>query len=415
MPDILSQEEIDALRSAAADVDAVALIDLLAKYSVEKEAIARFFVVIDELGKGDLEKGACEKSALLALDVTIEGKSVSKRQRTGLRTMVKARIATQHYNKQQEEEQEAGEARKTMVMPYDFKHPARVNRNQLRTLENLHDNFARLLSASLSETFHTVVDVDTAFIDQTTYAEFILSLSNPALSYQFTLGPTNGQVILDLAMPVVFATIDHSFGGSGNSQGVSARQVTPIEIGEINTLAKRMFEDLESTWEPVLPVQIDDVELETNPEFMQVTPASEIVIVLAFEVNSTNCSGLITLCYPFFTLEPILPLLGPTNYVRYKRGDEAELRRQNLLRLGGMELPVKAEVGTGKISVADARRLKAGDVIVLETHADELAVVYVDDKPKYLGYACTSKHGKNSVKVAGLVPATEQEKYRNRG
>jgi len=43
VPDILSQEEIDALRSAAADVDAVALIDLLAKYSVEKEAIARFF------------------------------------------------------------------------------------------------------------------------------------------------------------------------------------------------------------------------------------------------------------------------------------------------------------------------------------------------------------------------------------
>ena len=80
-----------------------------------------------------------------------------------------------------------------------------------------------------------------------------------------------------------------------------------------------------------------------------------------------------------------------------------------------MELPVKAEVGTGKISVADARRLKAGDVIVLETHADELAVVYVDDKPKYLGYACTSKHGKNSVKAAGLVPATEQEQYRNRG
>ena len=106
----------------------------------------------------------------------------------------------------------------------------------------------------------------------------------------------------------------------------------------------RMFEDLESTWELVLPVQIDDVEFETNPDFMKVTP----------------------------------------------------------------------EMGAGKISVADARRLKAGDVIVLETHPDELAVVHVDDKPKYLSYACRSKHGKNSVKVAGVVPASEQEKYRNR-
>ena len=77
-----------------------------------------------------------------------------------------------------------------IVTNYDFKHPARVNKTQLRTLENLHDNFARLLSSTLSRTMRQVVDVDTAFVDQTTYAEFIMSLSNPAMSYQFTLGPT---------------------------------------------------------------------------------------------------------------------------------------------------------------------------------------------------------------------------------
>ena len=37
-----------------------------------------------------------------------------------------------------------------IITPYDFKHPARVNRTQMRTLENLHDNFARLLSSTLS-------------------------------------------------------------------------------------------------------------------------------------------------------------------------------------------------------------------------------------------------------------------------
>ena len=88
---------------------------------------------------------------------------------------------------------------------YDFKHPARVNKDQLRTLENLHDNFARLLSSTFSGAMRAVVDVDTAFVDQTTYAEFIMSLSNPSCSYQFNLGPTGGQAIIDIAMPVVFA------------------------------------------------------------------------------------------------------------------------------------------------------------------------------------------------------------------
>ena len=86
-----------------------------------------------------------------------------------------------------------------------------------------------------------VVDVDTAFIDQTTYAEFIMSLSNPSCSYQFTLGPTNGQVVLDVAMPIVFAAVDRIFGGKGASEGVQARQMTPIEIGIINRIAKRDY------------------------------------------------------------------------------------------------------------------------------------------------------------------------------
>ena len=88
-----------------------------------------------------------------------------------------------------------------VITQYDFKHPARVNKHQLRTLENLHDNFARLLSSTFSGAMRAVVDVDTAFVDQTTYAEFILSLSNPSCSYQFTLGPTNGQAIIDISMP----------------------------------------------------------------------------------------------------------------------------------------------------------------------------------------------------------------------
>ena len=32
-----------------------------------------------------------------------------------------------------------------VVQGYDFKHPARVNRDQLRMLESLHENGARLL------------------------------------------------------------------------------------------------------------------------------------------------------------------------------------------------------------------------------------------------------------------------------
>ncbi|MFC1526706.1 hypothetical protein ACFL6X_07850, partial [Candidatus Latescibacterota bacterium] len=143
------------------------------------------------------------------------------------------------------------------VTSYDFKHPARVNKDQLRTLENLHDNFARLLSSTLSGAMRAVVDVDTAFVDQTTYAEFIMSLSNPAASYEFTLGlpgvggppnsqglPSGGRAIMDFAMPIVFGIVDRVHGGKGSSKGVDARQMSQIEMGLLaSKVVKRAIED----------------------------------------------------------------------------------------------------------------------------------------------------------------------------
>ncbi len=286
---------------------------------------------------------------------------------------------------------EAGElsdaASQRIVTTYDFKHPARVNKDQLRTLENLHDNFARLLSSTFSGAMRAVVDVDTAFVDQTTYAEFIMSLSNPSCSYQFTLGPTSGQAIIDFAMPVVFAFVDRIFGGKGSSAGIDARQLTPIETGVINRIVKRVIEDLEATWEPILRVEITDIELETNPEFMQITAPSEIVILLAFEVNSTNCTGLVSLCYPFFTLESVLPRLGNNqNYARISRTNQAEQRAANRTRLEKTKLPLSVELARGEVTMRQLQELRVGDLLTLgNTDYRQKAVLFVGDEPKFVG------------------------------
>ncbi|MBT6147675.1 MAG: hypothetical protein HOH74_19715 [Gemmatimonadetes bacterium] len=296
---------------------------------------------------------------------------------------------------------------------YDFKHPARVNKDQLRTLENLHDNFARLLSHTFSGVMRDVVDVDTAFVDQTTYREFIMSLSNPACSYQFRLGPTSGQAILDFSMPVVFGAVDRVFGGQGSSQGVDARQLTQVEMGVCASILKRVVADLEATWQPLLPVEVSRIELETNPDLMQITAGSEIVILLAFEVNSPHMSGLIRLCYPFFTLESILPLLGQRSWAGPPRGDLTTLRQQNMQRLANTFVPLRAEFARGQIRLCDARRVQVGDVLEMETGRNEPAVVYVGEEPKMLGLPFTNDRGRTTVKVIDMLRAEHEDVINN--
>ena len=303
-------------------------------------------------------------------------------------------------------------AKRPIITSYDFKHPARVNKDQLRTMENLHDNFARLLSSTFSGAMRAIVDVDTAFVDQTTYREFIMSLSNPSCSYQFTLGPTNGQVIIDVPLPLVSAFVDRTFGGKGSSQGASGQQLTPIEIGVINNVVKRVIEDLEATWEPILPVEIYDIELETNPEFMQITAAQEIVILMAFEVNSTNASGLVSVCYPFFTLEPILPKLGQNTRIVHGRPSREEMQLQNRLRLAEMDVPLVAELGRTKVKLAEAEALQEGDIIRLPTRVQDPLAVHLGGRPKLLARPFgKKKSGELKLKVVGEVPVDYQDRH----
>ena len=299
-----------------------------------------------------------------------------------------------------------------VVHNYDFKHPQRVNKDQLRTLENLHDNFARLLSSTFSGTMRAVVDVETAFVDQTTYAEFIMSLSNPSCSYQFGMEPTNGSAIIDFAMPVAFAFVDRIFGGKGSSQGVEARQLTPIEIGVINKIVKRVIEDLEITWDPILRVEISDIELETNPEFIQITAASEIVILVAFEVNSTNASGLVSLCYPFFTLESILPRLGQQSYVRQKLNID-ELHTRNFQRLQKTFVPLRAELARGTATFKELQELQVGDLLHLDTPVRDKSVLYVADEPKFLAKAGRMGR-KYGVQIVQQVQDEDEEVFKNK-
>jgi len=301
------------------------------------------------------------------------------------------------------------EASECRITGYDFKHPARINKDQLRTLESLHDQFARLLSSTLSGTMRAVVDVDTAFVDQTTYREFIMSLSNPSLSYQFSLAGA-GQAIIDIAMPVVFGIIDRAMGGAGSGKGVDARQVTPIEIQQMNQVARRVIRDLEDTWRPIRECPISDVELETNPEFMQITAPSEIVILLAFEVNATNMSGLISLCYPFFTLEPLVHLLGRRSPDGQPRHSRAERQRANRLRLGDVDLDLVAELGRARIRAGEAAELAAGDVICLQTRTGDPARVFIGGQPTFLAWPCEDE-GDVKLRIAGRIPPHLAGKY----
>jgi flagellar motor switch protein FliM len=270
------------------------------------------------------------------------------------------------------------------AMSYDFRRPQQVHKDHARRMENIHEQFARLLASSISSNMRQVVDVDLAFCDQLLYHEFISSLPSPGSSYTFVMAPFGGQAILSIANELVMAIIDRAFGGQGRSfVGSDDRPLTQIEMNTINKLASRIFTDLEATWEPVARVKITEVGLETNPEFIQIAAPGDGCFIVAFEANARSATGLVHLCYPLGTLEPLSEKISPTPGTRTRDADPAQVSRQRRA-LGKMKIPVHLQVARGALSLNEVAELQEGDVVKLDTQKDEPAVLFVGGRAKYL-------------------------------
>jgi len=180
-----------------------------------------------------------------------------------------------------------------------------VSIDQLRALENRHDNFAHCVSAALTEEWGAVVDVDCMYVDQNTYGEFLMALALPCCAYRCLMKPSNDWAILDFSKPMIFPFVDRKTEGEDPAERSEESRFAHIQAGVIDPIVKTVFAVLEATWEPVSRIEATDIQLETNPERMKVAQADDKVILFGFEVNATLFSGMMTLCYP----SSVVPLL----------------------------------------------------------------------------------------------------------
>ena len=73
---------------------------------------------------------------------------------------IDALLSAVSYGEDVEVKAEPTSKEERFVNTYDFRHPARVSKDQLRTLQNLHDNFARLVSATFSTIQRAIIEIN---------------------------------------------------------------------------------------------------------------------------------------------------------------------------------------------------------------------------------------------------------------
>lgn len=269
------------------------------------------------------------------------------------------------------------------VVTYDFKHPNRVSKDQIRTLENMHDSFAGHFGSALSTMLRSIADVDLVSVDQITYSEFIMSLVTPSSTYTFTAAPLDGLCLVDFNPTLTFSIIDRMFGGHGKILETE-RELTGIERSVMSRVAGRLYNELQRSWENLVKIDIEQKSFETNPHFIQIVPPGESVVVISFQVKLFQSTGLLTICYPYMSLEPIVTKLSGQNWMdaTKKKNLDAD-RRTTLHNLNGVGVDIAAVLCRTQIKVRDFMALSLGDVVRADAKINAPVEVLINHRKKY--------------------------------
>ena len=285
---------------------------------------------------------------------------------------------------------------------YDLTSQDRIIRGRLPTLETIHHRFCYLFRSTLSTILRRIVDVSAASIEMIKFADFLKAIPVPASFHIFRLKPLRGVAIMVLESKLIFSLIDCFFGGEGySSTKIEGRDFTEIEQRIIEKVAKGALRDLEVAWRPVHSLTIQWDRSEINPQFINIVPPSEAVIVASFELEIEGYRGLMTLCIPYSTIEPIRRELQ-TGF----QSDRLEVDQAWIDRLTGLlkevKLNVAVELGQVELRLSEMVNLRPGDIIQLDKDADEELVVKIDGVPKFKGCPGLLK-GNKAIQISSVI------------
>lgn len=295
----------------------------------------------------------------------------------------------------------SGRIDKGDISSYDFRRPNRISKNQVRTLQTVHESFAEVFGYFLVSKLQTVVSISVTSVDQLFYSEFILSVANPSCLYVFDIEGTDGSGILEVSPQLALTIVERLLGGSAETQAKS-RSITPIEQAVIRGIVEHGLSDLRNSWQSIADLHFKYQRLEMEADFVQIAPSSEIVVVVSFDVNIGVHSYLMNLCFPTFALEEVLARLNRQQVTANLGRTTLKRQRENMQimkqQMSTTYLPIKAELGNAGITLRELLQLQVGDVIKLDKRINQEIEVFIGRRRKLAGRP-GSVEGKKAVRI----------------
>lgn len=290
--------------------------------------------------------------------------------------------------------QEATEQKGVKV--YDFTRPSKFSKEQLRTLEIIFENYARLISTYLSGHLRTMVSAEVMNAEAITYSEFSNALINPVILAVTDFRPLKGSILLELSPNMGFTIIDRVLGGSGTGLN-TIRDFTDIERVILEKIFIQFVQLLVEPWQNVVELEPMLEKIETNSQVVQIISPNEIIALVTLNIKIGNVAGMMNICIPHLVIESIMDKLNTKFWFAQKEqelGPSYEEYIQKMIQKS--RVPVRAVLGKTHITVREFLDLTRSDIVKLDQDIDSDLDIYVGNILKFTG---TPGEYKNKVAI----------------
>ena len=128
----------------------------------------------------------------------------------------------------------------------------------------------------------------------------------------------------------------------------------------------RILANMREAWTQVIDLRPRLGQIETNPQFAQIVPPSEMVVLVTLEMKVGEEEGMMNFCIPYLTIEPIISKLSSQFWFSsVRRSSTTQYLGTLKEKLSSVEMDVVAEVGSIDLPIREVLSLRVGDVVRL--------------------------------------------------
>ena len=300
-----------------------------------------------------------------------------------------------------------------IVKSHDWGEKRRLSNDQIRTLNDMHDQFAKSYGPALGIALkREVMMTMEGEPKQISYGEYIGTLPNPTSLTRFVLPPLEGTAVLHLDLKMALAIVERVLGGRGDPvDDEDVRPATAIEEKVVQRVMGDLLQALRAAWIRVVDFDPTFTTAESIPYYLQLSQmADDIVIAVDFKVVVSDEFGVLlegdlSICYPYIVLQPIAASLKASQLFGSSSG--ASLSDEIRNGLEKVKAPIRCNLVRDKLRLQDLLEMEIGDVLTFRTNLEQAAEVVIGKTSVFWGRPGTLGR-RYTVRVESFISPDDQ-------